>query len=232
MSQICPKCVPNMQILVRHGESLGNVDSDVYFNTPDNLIPLTNRGEEEAREAGKKIRLLLNGEKIRFYVSPFKRTVETFKEISKELQKKQILSTSLEPRLREQEWGFLPNREEFNIHKRKRFHVGRFFFRFGGGESGADVYDRITSFMNTMFRDFARHRAQNVGLVSHGFTCRIFVMRYFHIPYEVMESWSNLENGEVIVLEKERRGKYELTTPLRTHAERRNYSCDKETRTN
>ncbi len=40
---------PKRIILVRHGESAGNVDEKSYSATPDNQIPLTEKGREQAR---------------------------------------------------------------------------------------------------------------------------------------------------------------------------------------
>lgn len=37
--------------------------------------------------------------------------------------------------------------------KEDRMRFGRFWYRFPNGESGADVYDRITSFEDLMIRN-------------------------------------------------------------------------------
>uniref|UniRef100_A0A0G4HIJ6 Phosphoglycerate mutase (2,3-diphosphoglycerate-dependent) n=1 Tax=Chromera velia CCMP2878 TaxID=1169474 RepID=A0A0G4HIJ6_9ALVE len=213
---------PKRIILIRHGESQGNVDPSLYFTVPDNHIPLSQKGHEDARRAGEQLKALVGDETIRFYVSPFRRTDETFAGVAKAFPVEQY-AVRYEPRLREQEWGFLPSRAHFEAHKAKRRSVGRFFFRFEGGESGADVYDRVTSFLHSMYRDFRRQRgdaaAKNVVLVSHGFTCRIFVMRFFGHTYQEMERWDNLKNGELVVLSKQADGKYALEEPLREYCD-------------
>jgi len=38
------------------------------------------------------------------------------------------------------------------IRNQERKKVGKFFFRFGYGESGADVYDRMSLFLSSLFR--------------------------------------------------------------------------------
>jgi broad specificity phosphatase PhoE len=40
----------------------------------DNRIPLTEKGKEQAREAGAKLASLVGDETVTFYVSPFLRT--------------------------------------------------------------------------------------------------------------------------------------------------------------
>ncbi len=48
---------------------------------------------------------------------------------------------------------------------------------FPNGESGLDVYTRVTSFISTMFRDFADGHicrpSLNVVIVTHGLTLRL-----------------------------------------------------------
>ncbi len=51
--------------------------------------------------------------------------------------------------------------------------------RFPNGESGADVYDRITIYEDHLARDMRMGRFCdfNLVLVTHGLTLRIFLMR-------------------------------------------------------
>ncbi len=49
--------------------------------------------------------------------------------------------------------------------------------------SGADVYDRVSTFLETMYRDMEKGGCgQNTIIVSHGLFCRLFLMRYYHWP--------------------------------------------------
>ncbi len=57
---------------------------------------------------------------------------------------------------------------------------GRFWYRFPHGESGADVYDRMTIFEDHMIRDINAGRFSNntsLVLVTHGLALRVFLMR-------------------------------------------------------
>lgn len=38
------------------------------------------------------------------------------------------------------------------LAKTDRARFGRFWYRFDGGESGADVYDRVTAFLESLYR--------------------------------------------------------------------------------
>lgn len=71
--------MPNKLILIRHGQSEGNVDEILYSTKPDNNMRLTKLGWESARMAGKALREEIGeNETVHFVVSPYVRTVETF----------------------------------------------------------------------------------------------------------------------------------------------------------
>ena len=57
--------------------------------------------------------------------------------------------------------------------------LGRsFYYRIPDGESGADVYDRVSTFLETLYRDFAKpDYPENTIIVTHGMTLRLFFMR-------------------------------------------------------
>ena len=129
---------PKRILIARHAESVGNVNKGAYATTPDYALPLTPRGVSQAAELGTQIRRLIAGEKIRFYVSPWRRTRETFMGAVSALDSNQWTATE-DPRLREQEWGHLRNEEATKILEQERDAYGTFYYRFDDGESGADV---------------------------------------------------------------------------------------------
>ena len=68
---------PKRIILIRHGESEANVNLHLFASVPDYAIELTEKGREQAFNAGKRLKELVNDEKLYFYVSPFWRTRST-----------------------------------------------------------------------------------------------------------------------------------------------------------
>ena len=121
-----------------------------------------------------------------------------------------------EPRLREQEWGHLRPVEETNILMGKRDSFNTFYYRFPDGESGADVYDRVSDFFGTLHRDFEKKDyPENVIIITHGMTIRLFLMRWFHWSVEEFEDVRNPSNCDIIILEKQENGKYELLSALK-----------------
>lgn len=94
-------------------------------------------------------------------------------------------------------------------YKKERIKFGRFFYRFPNGESGADVYDRVSSFLDSMFRHFRKHAAfthanpeYNLVIVSHGLTIRIILMRWFRWSVHQFDNLINPRNACSIILER------------------------------
>jgi broad specificity phosphatase PhoE len=210
---------PENIFLVRHGQSRGNVDRTVYRHTPDYAVQLTDEGYHQANAVGSVISKLIPNTTVQFYVSPFWRTRQTFIQIQKHFKGFNYYE---DPRLREQEWGQnmdSPEGYRENVEK-YRDGYGHFYYRFRhGGESCADVFDRMSDFLDTMYRDFdKKHYPDNTVIVTHGMTMRVFLMRFFHCNVEEFESWANPKNCEFFHMKLcHASGKYSLVSPLRQH---------------
>ncbi|KAG0484848.1 hypothetical protein HPP92_008927 [Vanilla planifolia] len=215
---------PRRIILVRHGESEGNVDETVYTRVPDPRIGLTANGFEQAFSCGCRIRDIVSDDGIQnskfyFYVSPYCRTLETLRGIGKAFERSSIAGVREEPRLREQDFGNFQDREKMRLEKEIRLRYGRFFYRFPNGESAADVYDRITGFRETLRADIDIGRFQppgqqspnmNLVIVSHGLTLRVFLMRWYKWTVEQFEGLGNFDNGGMLVMQTGFGGRYSL----------------------
>ena len=209
----------NRIILVRHGESLGNVDESAYATTADWKIPITEKGREQARMAGKSIANQLGEKgKIFFYFSPYLRTRQTLREILREIDKECIVGMREEPRIAEQQFGNFQG-SSMRDHKATRCDFGRYFYRFPNGESGFDVYNRVSGFIGTMHRDAVRASecslmgnpkslddGMTICIVTHGLALRLFLMRWFHFTVHEFERSYNPKNGRVVVLMPSRCG--------------------------
>ena len=89
----------------------------------------------------------------------------------------------------------------YNVVEPERELYGHFYYRIPNGESCADVFDRVSDFMGTLWRDFKKPTfPNNVVIVTHGMTLRLFVMRFLHSTVEEFETWANPKNGEVFEL--------------------------------
>ena len=154
------------------------------------------------------------------YVSPYMRTMQTLYEIGMTLGTERILGVREEPRVREQDFGNFQDTSMQQL-KKERAGFGRFFFRFPNGESAADVYDRVTSFRETLRNDinFGRFNCDELGcktddctvvIVTHGLTLRIFLMRWYKWTVDMFERLHNPGNAEVMVMERGAGGRYSL----------------------
>lgn len=157
---------PKRIILIRHGESLGNVDDKAYVTTPDWKVPITPKGRNQANKAGETLNSLIDADEFVFlYYSPYLRTRQTVDEIVKHLKSRQIISSREEPRISEQQFGNFQNVKEVLYAKQERHEFGRFYYRFKSGEAGLDVYSRVSSFISTLLRDCQQYAKAGYDLV-------------------------------------------------------------------
>lgn len=140
--------LPKRIIVMRHGESRGNLDSAAYATIPDHQISLTDAGLDQACQAGAQLRALIAGSsspqwRAYFYVSPYARTRSTLREVGRAFSKRRVIGVREECRIREQDFGNFQVKERMKAIKQSRERFGRFFYRFPEGESAADVFDRV-----------------------------------------------------------------------------------------
>ena len=208
---------PRNIFIVRHGQSEGNINKDIYKTKPDYTLELTELGRMQAFDAGRKINdLICTGETSAFYVSPFYRTRQTAFHMRKSLR----TATAIEDvRLREQEWGQHISGAYNEDYETQRDEYGHFYWRFPNGESCADVYDRTSDFLNTLHRDFEKkHFPRNVVIVTHGMTMRVLLMRWFHMTVEEFELLANPSNCGLYHLQLVD-SKYQIVSGVLKHAQ-------------
>lgn len=211
--------LPRRLILVRHGESRANVDRSVYSHTPDWKIELTDAGVAQASECGKKIKSIVGEDKLFLYTSPYIRARQTLSKIRDELDPAQVVGEREDERLREQEMGNYQPYELMKATWDERQRSSRFYYRFPHGESGADVCDRVSLFVDSLFRERRElvtsaasssseggeqsFTEQNVIIICHGLFVRLFLGRWYKLPLEVFDVLYNPPNCAVVVLERD-----------------------------
>ena len=126
----------------------------------------------------------------------------------------------------EQQFGNFQS-TSIQTNKALRSDFGRFFYRFpDGGESGFDVFNRVSGFIGTMQRDAldvsdswsktkkrqsSLEKGTTICMVTHGLSMRLFLMRYFQYSVHEFERSYNPKNGRVVVLEPNKIGGFELS---------------------
>ncbi|MEZ0227618.1 MAG: histidine phosphatase family protein [Planctomycetota bacterium] len=188
--------------LVRHGESEANLDPTAY-KKGDHAIGLTPRGAEQAIAAAERLAREIaakhpGGDPI-VWTSPYERCRRTAAPIAERLGcplKENVL-------IREQEFGLFDGLtddecgdrfpEWIDRQKRLTACLGKFYFRYPGGESRADVAQRVHQFFGTLHRD----EHDPVVVVCHGVTIRAFLMMWLHYSVEWFEKEANPANCSI-----------------------------------
>lgn len=205
-------------LLVRHGESKGNVDINHYKGVADHRIELTDNGKRQAKEAGTFLKEFLSREngKVRLWHSPYTRARQTANLIFGEI-KDLVESRKEHFLLCEQQHGLFDGltdeerrdrypAEQAAFEKCVKFE-GKFWPRYPLGESPFDVAVRVQQFFGTMYRDLEYNDIDTVVIVSHGVTVRAFTMAYLYKSPEWFDSQRNPKNASIRLIEgKEDKG--------------------------
>ncbi|KQU68900.1 histidine phosphatase family protein [Phycicoccus sp. Root101] len=152
---------PAQLVLVRHGESIGNLAdraardagaSRLDLDARDADVPLSDTGQEQARALGHHLRNLPeDGRPTVVVSSPYRRSADT---AHLALRAAAVgLEVQRDERLRERELGAFDGltgtgiRAEFRVESVRRDHLGKFYYRPPSGESWCDVVLRVRSFL-------------------------------------------------------------------------------------
>lgn len=197
--------VPIRIILIRHGESLGNVDPKAYALYQDHAVPLTDRGVKMSESTGTKLSgyikelsaagsLDLRNDSIGIFVSPYARTRATLQGLldgglAEFIKEENVWESQY---LTERDFGLfegdgwklddIKKMPEYERNNCKRAKNGKFYARCPNGESVKDVVLRADLFTRRLLRRYltSSYRLNTFVVVSHGITIRAFIMRWFH----------------------------------------------------
>ena len=163
-------------VLVRHGESVGNIadtearDADaerLELSARDADVELSPNGEEQARTLGKWVSGLDEAERPDLVVSsPYRRAADTAR-TALEVLGADVL---LDERLRERDLGLFDGltgkgiRARYPEEAQRRSHVGKFYYQPPSGESWADVVLRVRSLLADLREGYDGRR---VWLFTH-----------------------------------------------------------------
>jgi broad specificity phosphatase PhoE len=203
-------------ILIRHGVSTANLDPGVYARIPDHCIPLADPAlDPGCIGAGEKLATLgfhdFARDQCCVWTSPYVRCRQTAQLVMRRALA--VESEGLDAResflLREQEFGDWDgwSEEEIAAHDPVRFEKrqrmtdaqGRFYFRYPGGESRADVVQRVALFVGKLQRSrFPCH-----FIFLHGVTQRAFRLAWLNHTVDWFEHEPNPSNASVLVIERD-----------------------------
>lgn len=196
-------------LLVRHGQSLGNVDPETYVKIGDPKTPLTDTGWDQAENLGRFLNTHYSRTKTAvwpsIFVSSYLRTQQTLRGLLTGI------GTSLfpgepklfeDPRLIEQNFGAVTNLAAHDdpqtvhvtqtlsaiareAYKKAPYSITPFL-----GEAPKTVVASAKSFIDgTLARDIAEGK-DDILIVCHGAVIKAFLMAWFHLP---MDAWKELK---------------------------------------
>jgi len=212
-------------ILVRHGESEGNIDSSAYVRKGDCNVSLTETGCAQALAAGLFLRDFYTSSNTtewpRIFVSPYQRTLETLRGLYDGVKD---AFEGLEPpqlhedvRLAEKFFGALAYLEHgphglpedlknafqalsSATYKNDPFTAATLF-----GDSDINIHSRIKGFIDgTLSRD-VEEGGQDFLIVTHGAVIQAFIMAWAHCPMRSKAQIGNPGNCDVIEISGQRK---------------------------
>ncbi|WP_070246119.1 histidine phosphatase family protein, partial [Duganella phyllosphaerae] len=134
-------------------------------------VPLSELGERQAQALANWFEALEPDQRPTVVLySPYVRARETANAVIGRIGRDDLLTTVMDERLREKEFGILDRLTPLGIHDKypelaeQRQHVGKFYFRPPGGESWCDVILRLRSALDTIVREY---RGERVLIVGH-----------------------------------------------------------------
>ncbi len=188
--------------ICRHAKSQQNAGALDVRDIGDYRIPLAEGGPEAAQQVGCDNAEFLREPRTLFYRSPYLRVRQTMENIliGADLigpDGKALVRVYEDPQLREVEHGY----KSIDLQEPLRELHGWFYYRFEGGESPADCYDRCSSFIESMMQQIRRRpETRQVFICTHGLTARLLVMRFLYLSVEQFEVLENPHNCDVITI--------------------------------
>lgn len=200
--------------IMRHAESLEDVDQTAYERIADEDMPLTDFGKEQATRFGRQFANEIGKSKnLRVFLSPSKRVLETAQLVISGVPKHVQWSLVTDSLISKQNWGNVTVHNRAEIEK-KRYRVGVLRYRFPEGESGAEMLFRFDLFAKKLEEEISRGIAENFLIITHGFEFRVLLKSLLGWTEEYFESLAHplhceikrvaYDNGSFLLLDEMR----------------------------
>lgn len=183
-------------ILLRHGESIEDLDKDHHKYFEDDEMPLTELGKKQAQDAGDEINKEVANNDVIFYISPNKRVRETAGGILSRLGEVSQTSVHILSEIRKQDWGKVVMEDRSKI-ERERYETGVLRYSFPAGETSESYLERFKKFVENLKGDIQRSPNATRVIITHGFELRLILMNIFNWSEEYFESMEHPKNCEI-----------------------------------
>jgi broad specificity phosphatase PhoE len=207
---------PRKILLIRHGQSQGNIDRTAYIRMEDKDIPLTEVGVEQALACGELLNSKMDEDDVvDFRISTHLRTRQTYDQLKKNFFITKNSTETFDSRLKEHHWGNFKNEKEYHESFRifssdPMIGVNEF-----GGETTMEASDRVESFQKSLVKEFEKddYTYDIAVLVTHGQAINMFLKAMYDLDYDSMFGMRYVKNCEIVELELED-DKYKLLTDM------------------
>ena len=187
-------------LLIRHAESLEDVDPTMHNIADDSMVGLTEFGKIQAAELGLWIVSKVGpSAKLKAVLSPSNRANETWIGIA--FYFVNPIEGSVDERIRNLNWGNI-SLETRAVVEAERYTVGVLHYCFNGGTNTPDYVRAIDEFveeliLGCMEPDFPEH----IIVVTHGFALRVIARVLLGIVEDEFCKLRNPPNGYHLELE-------------------------------
>lgn len=187
--------VKNNIYVLRHGESLEDVDKTAHERLADEDMPLSQKGISQAINLGKSISGEITGNNVCFYLSPSKRVFQTAELVASGFALGTRVEFNTLEILRKQNWGAVLAHERSHV-ERSRYETGVLRYDFPAGESAKSFTGRLSDFVRKMRQQGKSQNVVNI-VITHGFEMRVILMHMMGWTEEYFESLAHPNNCEV-----------------------------------
>lgn len=203
-------------LVMRHAESLEDIDKTAYERIQDEDMPLSEKGERQAIHFGTSLANMLGRtDHLRIFLSPSKRILKTAFLVTSQLPYSVRSELITEPLIRKQSWGTVTvsNRAEI---ERERYRAGVLRYQFPDGESGADMLARFQLFVRKLHESIRQDGDALTIAITHGFEMRVLLKTLLGWSEEYFESLAHPNHCEVKRLLRQD-GEFHLLDEMRTY---------------
>lgn len=187
-------------VLVRHAESLEDIDPTLHNISDDKSVMLTDHGKFQAREIGERLkREIFSTHNVKVFLSPSHRALETWRIICDTINPQSV--PVVDRRIKNLNWGNITLATRVQIEA-ERYRAGVLYYQFPRGDNTPKYVSSIGAFVAEMLYDKEKEDyPQHVLVVTHGFALRVIVKFLLSISDEDFRSLRNPPNGYVLRIE-------------------------------
>lgn len=187
-------------ILVRHGQSLEDIDPTLHNIKNGKIAELTSTGKEQANQLGLNLRAKIPlTENFSVYMSPALRVQETWTILSNQINSPIEIVT--DSRIRNLNWGNITSENRSSVEA-QRYKSGVLNFTFPEGDHTPDYVSLLNDFIEKIITP-CKVNDSEVGIllfITHGFALRVILKYLLDLNEKEFQWLSNPPNCYTIEL--------------------------------